>query len=64
MAARSLEARDLAKISGVHRDSIARARQGQPVTRATLQKLAAGLVKVPINPLMGRLVGVGKAKSS
>ncbi|TMC35557.1 MAG: helix-turn-helix transcriptional regulator [Chloroflexi bacterium] len=64
LAARGLEAKDLAKLAGVEADTIARARQGGRINRDTLLKIVDALSKVPTHPLAAALVGQGNEEAT
>jgi transcriptional regulator with XRE-family HTH domain len=56
MAERDLQADELAQLAGVTEDTISRARRGQRIERKSLRKLTDALLRVPVNPLMAKLV--------
>lgn len=55
MAARSLQANELAALAHVSEDTISRARRGLPIGRNSLSRLAAALLAAPANPLLAEL---------
>ena len=61
MAARGIGTRDLARLTGLHLDTITQARKGQRLRKASMMKIVAILDKLPVNPTMGALVGLASA---
>ncbi len=62
LAARGLEAQDLAKLAGLKEDTFIRARHGGRITRDTLMKIAVALEKVPMHPVAAALAGIGSGQ--
>jgi DNA-binding Xre family transcriptional regulator len=58
LAARGLEAKDLAKLTGLKADTFSKARHGRRITRDTLMKIAVALEKVPVHRVAAALVKV------
>jgi transcriptional regulator with XRE-family HTH domain len=61
LAARGLEAKDLAKLTGLKADTFSKARHGRRVTRDTLMRIAFALEKVPVHRVAAALVKVDAA---
>lgn len=58
LAARGLEAQDLAKLTGLKRNTFTKARHGGRITRDTLMRIAVALEKVPVHPVAAALTKV------
>jgi transcriptional regulator with XRE-family HTH domain len=57
LGARGLEARDLAKLTGLTENTIVQARNGRRISRDTLMRISDALLKVPAHPMAAVLTG-------